>query len=90
VWWLAAAHHKAGDDERSQERALKLSDGHGQTYAASAYYAAVGDVDAMFDALDGAYQERQPTLLFLPNEPLFDPYRADPRFQALLQRMNLA
>jgi len=44
----------------------------------------------MFGALDGAYQQRQPTLLFLPNEPLFDPYRADPRFQALLQRMNLA
>jgi len=90
VWWLAVSYHKAGDIERSQEWALKLSDAHGQTYAASAYYAAVGEVDAMFDALDGAYRERQPPLLFLPNEPLFDPYRADPRFQAVLQRMNLA
>jgi serine/threonine-protein kinase len=89
-WWFAVAYHKAGDHERSQEWALKLSDAHGQTYSASAYYAAVGDVDAMFGALDGAYQQRQPTLLFLPNQPLFDPYRADPRFQALLQRMNLA
>jgi hypothetical protein len=60
------AYHKAGDHERSQEWALKLSDAHGQTYSASAYYAAVGDVDATFGALDGAYQQRQPTLLFCP------------------------
>jgi tetratricopeptide (TPR) repeat protein len=89
-WWLAVAYHKAGDLERSQEWALKLSDAHRQTYGASAYCAAVGDVDAMFGALDCTYEQREVLLLFLPNEPLFDPYRADPRFQALLQRMNLA
>jgi hypothetical protein len=84
------AYHKAGDHERSQEWALKLSDAHGQSFSASAYYAAVGDLDAMFGALDGAYEQREMLLLLLPNEPLFDPYRADPRFQALLKRMNLA
>jgi serine/threonine-protein kinase len=89
-WWLAVAYHQAGDHERSQELVLKLSDAHGGNFSASAYYAAVGEVDAMFGALDGAYEQRQPTLLYLPNQPLFDPYRADPRFNALLQRMNLA
>ncbi len=44
----------------------------------------------MFGALDGAYEQREMLLLLLPNQPLFDPYRADPRFQALLERMNLA
>jgi len=59
-------------------------------YWAAVYYAAAGEVDAMFEALDGAYRQRETYLPFLRYEALFDPYRADPRFQALLQRMNLA
>jgi hypothetical protein len=54
------------------------------------YYAAAGEVDAMFEALDGAYQQRD---IFLPHIrylPFFDPYRADPRYQAQLKKMNLA
>jgi hypothetical protein len=36
-------------------------------------------------------ERRDPSLLpSVQNEPVVDPYRADPRFQALLQRMNLA
>jgi hypothetical protein len=44
----------------------------------------------MFDALDGAYRQRSVFLLALQHELFFDHYRADPRFQALLQRMDLA
>ena len=42
--------------------------------------------DAMFEALDAAYSQRNPMLLSLHNEPFFGPYRADPRFQTLLAR----
>jgi hypothetical protein len=68
----------------------KLASAHGDTHSAAIYYAAARDVDAMFEALDGSYQRREPRLNRIPYEPFFDPYHADPRFQALLQRMNLA
>jgi tetratricopeptide (TPR) repeat protein len=89
-WWLAAAYYQAGDDERSQALARKLAQSHGRSYPAASYFAVAGKVDAMFDALEGAYQQRAPLLVAVKNAPLFDPYRADPRFHALLAKMNLA
>jgi serine/threonine-protein kinase len=91
-WALAAAYHQAGDRERSRELARKLagSDSRAPLIETECYYAATGEVDAMFEALDAAYRQRSPGLPSFHNEPFFDPYRADPRFQALLQRMNLA
>ena len=89
-WYLATSHHLAGDHERSHEWVRKLAGAHGDTHSAAIYYAAARDVDAMFEALDGSYQRREPRLNRIPYEPFFDPYHADPRFQALLQRMNLA
>ena len=91
AWLLAAAYYLAGDHERSQEWARKLSESHGHTVGAASYYAAAGEVDGMFEALDGAYRQRDLFLLYIiQNLPFFDPYRTDPRFRALLQRMNLA
>jgi eukaryotic-like serine/threonine-protein kinase len=86
---LAAAYHLAGDRE-SKERAAKLAGQLGQTFGAALYYAASGEVDAMFGVLDLAYQRRDRSLLIIPTLPLLDPYRADLRFQTLLQQMNLA
>jgi hypothetical protein len=87
---LAAAYCQAGDHERSHEWAQKLADSHTHTVGAALYCAAAGEVDAMFEALEGAYRQRDRMLLNIQNLPFFDHYRADPRFQALLQRMNLA
>jgi tetratricopeptide (TPR) repeat protein len=89
AWSLAAAYHKAGDHERSQELAGKLAESHGHTVGAAVYYATAGEVNAMFEALDRAYRQRDRLLIDIQNVPVFDPYRADARFQALLQRMNL-
>lgn len=90
AWALAAAYHQAGDRECSQELVAKLAGSHGHTAGAATYYAEIGEVDAMFEALDMAYQRRDLRLVSSKNEPFFDPYRADPRFQALLAKMNLA
>jgi len=94
-WWytgvgyLAAAYYHEGDRERSQEWARKLTGSHGYTVGAAVYFAAAGEVDAMFEAPEGAYRQRDMRLFYIQNLPFFDPYRADPRYQALLQRMNL-
>ena len=90
VWSLAAAYWRAGDREHSQEWVCKVACSHGYTFGASRYYAVTGEVETMFDALDGAYRQRDVFLLALQHELFFDPYRGDPRFQALLRRMGLA
>jgi len=94
-WWsagwgyLAAACYLANDRERSQQLARKLADSHNHTLGAASYYAAAGEKDAMFEALDGAFQQRDVFLVYIQSLPFFDPYRADPRFQSLLAKMNL-
>lgn len=92
AWALAAAYHHAGDRERSQELARKLAGSDGRTawFSAEYYYAATGQVDAMFEELNTACRQHSPGLPSFHNEPVFDPYRLDPRFQALLAKMNLA
>jgi len=89
AWQLAAAYHQAGDREHGGELARKLGSD-GRSFGAAMYFAVTGEVDAMFEALDRAYRERDPSLAMNRHDPFFDPYRGDARFQALLQRINLA
>ena len=48
----------------------------------------LGAVDEAIDALEHAYEERTGVMVYLKVEPMWDPLRSDPRFQALLRRMN--
>jgi eukaryotic-like serine/threonine-protein kinase len=94
-WWhvgvayLATAYRQAGDSDRAQEWTSRLV-AHGDTDGTAVYYAATGEVDAMFEALDGVYQRRYVNLPWTLNDRFFDPYRADPRWQSLEKRVNLA
>jgi Tfp pilus assembly protein PilF len=88
-WYLAAAYHLVGDCHRSVELTRKLADQHGHTLGAASFHAVVGDVERMTQALEGAYSQRDPRLHFVSKRPIFDSYRADPRLQGLLHRMNL-
>jgi serine/threonine protein kinase/Tfp pilus assembly protein PilF len=90
AWSMAAAYYQAGDRERSQEWTQKLDDSHGHNVGAAMYYAAAGEVDAMFEALEGARRGHDYYIIQIQYLPFFDGYRADPRYQALLQKMNLA
>jgi len=49
----------------------------------------LGEKDQAFGWLRNAYEERSSWLPMLAVSPLFDGLRSDPRFQALLRRMNL-
>ena len=48
----------------------------------------LGDSGQALSWLETATQERDPTMAFINVWFLFDPLRSDPRFQALLRRMN--
>jgi serine/threonine-protein kinase len=49
----------------------------------------LGEVDAVFEWLHRAVEEREPAVLDLPGKPIWDPLRSDPRFARLLARMRL-
>jgi tetratricopeptide (TPR) repeat protein len=55
----------------------------------SSYHALVSDDDGLFDCLEEAFRDRNPQLPMALSNRLLDPYRSDPRFQNLRQRMNM-
>ena len=55
-------------------------------YAFALVHAGLGDAASSFAWLDKAYAEHDVHLMYLPVDDKWDPYRADPRFQALLTR----
>jgi len=52
-------------------------------------YIGMGSTDKAMGWLEKAYQERSSSLTALKVDPIYDPLRTDPRFQALLHRVGL-
>jgi hypothetical protein len=52
-------------------------------------YSALGDANRAMDELDKAYRDRSNSVIFLRVDPEFDTLRSNPRFQLLLQRLQL-
>jgi serine/threonine-protein kinase len=52
--------------------------------------AALGRIDAGLDALERAHSEREYLVATLPVHPVFDPFRDEPRFHAMLKELSLA
>jgi tetratricopeptide (TPR) repeat protein len=52
-------------------------------------YAALGDHEKAFAALEKAFAERDLQLRFMRVDPGYDPIRNDPRFADLLRRLGL-
>jgi quinol-cytochrome oxidoreductase complex cytochrome b subunit len=55
-------------------------------YAMALVEAGLGDRERVFAWLEKAYVARDVHLIYLPVDPKWDPYRADPRFVALLAK----
>ena len=80
---LAARYEKAGGVPNAGARRTFLPVG------IALRYVDAGDYSRALDWLEKAYEVRDPSLLYSIRDPVNDPLRADPRFQALLRRMNL-
>jgi len=70
-------------EEMSRERYLP-------PYAIALVHAGLGEREAVFVWLDKAYAARDVHLIFLPVDAKWDPFRADPRFEALIARCGFA
>jgi serine/threonine protein kinase/tetratricopeptide (TPR) repeat protein len=72
--------------ERDKERAKN-------EFVAAEHFAAdylrLGNKEEALRSLEKGYLERDSGMTYLAVDPLYDPLRSDPRFQALLRRMNL-
>jgi len=69
-----------------------------QTIASQAYvppssfawiHLGLGEIDEAFIWMDRSVEMRDPMIIPIKNYPFLDPLRADPRFHALLRKMNL-
>jgi hypothetical protein len=65
-------------------RALDVSQFH-----SAVIHIGLGEKDRALDLLWEAYRDRTWHVGLLKVEPLFDPVRSDPRFQALLEKVGL-
>ena len=87
---LAIVYSAMGNADRSKqalERLLRIPTV--SEYSVAAVYAYRGEKDLAFQALEAAYQHRNPDLLNLKTDPLLKGLRTDQRYRALLRRMNL-
>lgn len=57
-------------------------------YFIAVSYAALGEKDAAFDQLEKAYQNHDWFLERIKVDPFMDPLRDDPRFDAMVKRLN--
>ena len=90
---LGEAYALSGDKSRARQilRELQLRAKREDVSALypAIIYAGLGEKDAAFSALEGAFKERATYLLALKTAAIYDPLRSDPRYADLLKRLNL-
>ena len=89
----AYARGRNGDVKAAEAHLETLRDW-AETRYVSPYYVAVsllglGRNTEALEALERAEEERSPQLVYLASEPIFDPLRGKPAFEALLERLRL-
>jgi TolB-like protein/DNA-binding winged helix-turn-helix (wHTH) protein/Flp pilus assembly protein TadD len=87
---LALAYHKLGrqaDAETALAR-YKAREGNASAYGYATIYAQWGNTPKALEWLETALHLRDPDLIGLKTEPLLDPLRQEPRFQAIEQELK--
>jgi TolB-like protein/DNA-binding winged helix-turn-helix (wHTH) protein/Tfp pilus assembly protein PilF len=87
---LALAYHKLGRhaDAESALARQKALEGHIGAVDYARAYAQWGDIPKALDWLETAWRLRETNLVFLKSEPLLDPLRQEPRFQAIERELK--
>ncbi|HEU4384225.1 MAG TPA: protein kinase [Anaeromyxobacteraceae bacterium] len=88
---VALAEHDLGHAAESDRALEKLISrwGHGLQYHIGQIYAWRGDRDRAFEWLERGWREHDPATTFIKFDPLLRKIRGDPRYPALLKKMNL-
>jgi serine/threonine-protein kinase len=87
AWALAAA----GEEVEARSVLKDIHDREAREYVwhlgIAAAYAHLGELDRAFEYLERSYEERE-AWTAVPSAPTFDPFRADPRFDAIARRIG--
>lgn len=90
---LARANALSGHIPEAQARLKQLQEQARRQYVSPFYvaqvYAALGNSDKAVDYLEKAFDDRSNSMIFLRVDPEFDSVRSNPRFQMILQRLQL-
>jgi serine/threonine-protein kinase len=88
--WAAALAVRQGrqSDAEQMVSAMHQSMGNGGNYQYAQVFAQQSRNDEAIAALQQAWAAADPGLTFLQIDPMFDPVRKDPRFQALIRRLD--
>ena len=90
---LAHAYAKAGQTARAKAILAELGRPEPDRFVPAYYFALIhtglGDEDRAFAALERAFEERVGPINELNADPMFDPLRGDPRFDAFVRRLRL-
>jgi TolB-like protein/Tfp pilus assembly protein PilF len=91
-WCLALVYEKLGRHADAQAAVAKIQAMMGDTtaYQYSAIYAQWGDTAKALEWLESAMRLRDPGLALIKVDPLMDPLRNEPRFQAIERELKLA
>jgi TolB-like protein/cytochrome c-type biogenesis protein CcmH/NrfG len=91
--WLGLVLGQSGNTAEARELIEELHRMAATRYVPPAAFAwiylGLGEVDSAFEWLDRAIDARDQLMMPIKTLPLFDPIRSDPRFAALLRKMNL-
>lgn len=91
---LAYCHAAFGKTEEMRKLQAQLDQMAGEHYVPSIKLAeihlALGDHDKAIECLEKGYEERCSLMIWIMIDPIYEPLKADPRYQDLLKRMGLS
>jgi tetratricopeptide (TPR) repeat protein len=91
--WLGMTLARSGDVEGAREVLAGLRGAASHMYVPPTSFAwihlGLGEIDQAFGWMERAIEERDAIIVPIKTYPFMDPLRDDPRFAALLRRMNL-
>jgi TolB-like protein/Flp pilus assembly protein TadD len=87
---LSITYHKLGRQADAEGVFAKLnaSLGDGAAYQYAEIYAQWGDTSKALEGIDNAMRVRDPGVEYLKTDPLMDPLRKEPRFQAVMRQLK--
>ena len=80
---------KIGKLDEAEKLLNILANGSSNSIIHAFFYAATNEADLMFECLEKLYQTHTFTLVFIKSDIPFDNYRTEPRYIALMKKMNL-
>ena len=87
---VAIAYDKLGrkPEARAEVARLKSESGDAMAYQYASIYAQWGDIPSALDWLDTAYRLQDPGFAWMKVDPMMNPLRGAPRFQAIEAKLK--